>query len=147
LYPLRKEPTHLRLRRQKGFYRSGFEKKIREFFDKEGIAYGYESDKLSYTIPETKHKYTPDFVLRGRSDTTLYLEAKGYMDAQTRRKMLCVRACNPDTDLRIVFQNADKTITKNSKTTYGQWATKHGFLWCDGRTGSIPPEWLKEIET
>jgi len=54
-----------------------------------------------------------------------------------------VRDQHPGLDLRIIFQDASKKITKNSPTTYGMWATKHGFKW--GQQ-IIPFEWMEEAE-
>jgi len=53
--------------------------------------------------------------------------------------MLAVKDAHPHLDIRFVFQR-NNTISKNSKTTYGDWADKHGFKWCV--FPNIPPDWL-----
>ena len=39
--------------------------------------------------------------------------------------------------------NAKSKIRKGSPTTYGEWATKKGFIWADWKTQKIPKDWLK----
>ena len=88
-----------------------------------GRAYQYEAVRLSYTI---QHTYTPDFICPA---TMTIVEAKGFFPAADRKKMLAVKAQHPQYTIRIIFQNAQRTISKASSTTYGEWATKHGFAW------------------
>jgi len=40
-----------------------------------------------------------------------------------------------------VFTNSNTKINKGSKTTYGMWCSKNGFLYADKL---IPKEWLNE---
>ena len=114
-------------------FRSNLEKNIADLLTGLGVSYQYESEKLSYTI---EHNYTPDFVL----PNYLYLEAKGYWDPEDRRKILAVKRCNPDVDIRMVFQSPYNTISKKSKTTYAKWCEKHDIPWCAFHT--IPIDWL-----
>ena len=114
-------------------FRSNLEKNIADLLTGLGVCYEYESEKLSYTI---EHNYTPDFVL----PNYLYLEAKGYWDPEDRRKILAVKRCNPDVDIRMVFQSPYNTISKKSKTTYAKWCEKHDIPWTSYK--DIPIEWL-----
>ena len=114
-------------------FRSNLEKNIADLLTGLGVSYQYESEKLSYTI---EHNYTPDFVL----PNYLYLEAKGYWDPEDRRKILAVKRCNPDVDIRMVFQSPYNTISKKSKTTYAKWCEKHDIPWTSYK--DIPIEWL-----
>ena len=114
-------------------FRSNLEKNIADLLTGLGVSYQYESEKLSYTI---EHNYTPDFVL----PNYLYLEAKGYWDPEDRRKILAVKRCNPDVDIRMVFQSPYNTISKKSKTTYAQWCDKHDIPWTSYK--DIPIDWL-----
>ena len=114
-------------------FRSNLEKNIADLLTGLGVSYQYESEKLSYTI---EHNYTPDFVL----PNYLYLEAKGYWDPEDRRKILAVKRCNPDVDIRMVFQSPYNTISKKSKTTYAQWCDKHDIPWTSYK--DIRIEWL-----
>lgn len=85
---------------------------------------GYERDRLSYTVPESQHYYTPDFKV---GDT--YYEAKGIWDAEDRKKMLLVIAQYPHKKFVMVFYNQNYKIYKGSKTTYAMWCDKHQIAW------------------
>lgn len=113
-------------------YRSGLEERIAKKFDKECIPYLYEVEKFTYTL---ESKYTPDFFL----PNGVILEAKGFFKPSERRKMLAVKQQHPELDIRFVFQR-NNSLSKNSKTSYGDWADKHGFPWCI--YPQIPPHWL-----
>ena len=117
-----------------GGYRSKLERRLATELKRAKIKFEYEPFKLDYV---STHTYTPDFVLCNG----IILEAKGYLDPDTRSKMIAVKACNPDLDIRFVFERADNTLSKRSKTTYGQWATRAGFQWSDG---VVPKEWAEE---
>ena len=114
-------------------YRSGLEERIGNYFDKHAIPFLYEVEKYDYV---TKSRYTPDFFL----PNGVILEAKGFFKPSDRRKMLAVKEQNPELDIRFVFQR-NNTMSKNSKTTYGAWAEKHGFLWCI--YPNIPSGWYE----
>ena len=114
-------------------FRSKLEERVATLLEQLGVAYEYETEKLSYTI---EHNYTPDFVL----PNYVYLETKGYWDAADRRKVLAVKRDNPDVDLRMVFQSPYNTISKKSKTTYAKWCEKHNIPWTAYH--EIPLEWL-----
>lgn len=122
--------------------RSGFELKIKQDLTERKVDFEYESEVFEYTIPESKHKYTPDFVIKrkGKRKKTLYLEAKGLLDSDARKKMVLVKAQHPDKDIRFLFQR-DNPIRKGSKTKYSDWATKNGFEFAVG--SEVPKEWLK----
>ena len=114
-------------------FRSGLEEQVAKLLSSLGISYGYETEKLSYTI---EHDYTPDFILPNYT----YLEAKGYWSAADRRKILAVKKDNPEIDLRMVFQSPYNKISKKSKTTYAKWCDKHDIPWKSYH--NIPLEWL-----
>lgn len=121
-------------------YRSKLEKKVAAQLEDAGVSFGYETLRVPFIVPERKARYTPDFECG-----PVILEAKGYFRKTTdRQRLIQVKASNPDMDLRLVFQDANKPIYKGSKTTYGQWATDHGFLWAD--KGVVPEDWIKEIK-
>ena len=114
-------------------YRSKLEERIAELLQNLGVSFEYESTKVPYVI---RHNYTPDFVL----PNGIYLEAKGYWDAEDRRKILAVKESNPGIDIRMVFQTPYNKISKKSKTTYAQWCIKHDIPWTTFT--DIPLEWL-----
>lgn len=118
--------------------KSKFEKTIADSLTSRNIKYTYEKGlKIKYTVPEEIHEYTPDFKLKGR---TWIVEAKGVLDAATRKKMLHVKRSHPDLDIRFVFQR-DNPIYKGSKTRYTDWASANGF---PSAVGDIPQEWIDE---
>lgn len=111
-----------------------------------GVKYGYETDTFKYQYDP--QKYTPDFVIKRKGKKTLYVEYKGKMTPDIRKKMLAVQKCNPDVQFAIVFENANNGITKrrkkkdgtyNTPTKYWQWAEKKGFLWSEH---TVKEEWL-----
>lgn len=124
--------------------RSGFESRIRKQLDDLKIEYGYETMKLKYVkqvCPKCNEiikigTYTPDLILK---QGKLIIEAKGLLDTAARVKMIAVKFCNPDLDIRIIFQR-DQRIRKGSKTYYSTWAEKFGFPYSIGET--FPKEWL-----
>lgn len=119
------------MRKRRRAYRSGFENRVLDSLKEEGKEFEYEKVSFIYT---TTHKYTPDLLL----PNGIYVELKGFLDKNSRSKMKAVKLQHPDIDLRIVFQDASKPIYTGSKTTFGQWATQHNFIWAEG---SIPKEW------
>lgn len=90
----------------------------------------YEPEKYKYIQPAQDRTYTPDFKTGRRK---IYLEAKGKLDLETRKKMLWFKECNPDIRIIFLFQNPDNKLTKRSKTSYAQWAEDNGFEWLDFR--------------
>mgnify|MGYP003132557122 CR=1 FL=1 len=114
-------------------FRSRLEECIAKTFDKKNIPYLYESRRLSYVLTSN---YTPDFFIND-----LIIEAKGFFKPSDRRKMLAIKDQHPELDIRFIFQR-NNTLSKNSKTTYGDWATKHGFPYCV--YPNIPESWLQQ---
>jgi len=105
---------------------------------KRSVHADYEPDSFKYTVEETR-TYTPDFRILSKSGNTFYIEYKGVLDLETRKKMVRVRDQHPDLDIRFVFQKASNKIRKGSPTSYGMWSDKNGFKWADNH---IPKEWL-----
>ena len=119
-------------------YRSGLEERIQNQFTDAGIEHKYESLTLPYTVPASKHTYTPDFPV-GKH---IIIETKGLFDLEDRKKMLLLKEQYPELDFRFVFQNANLKTDKRYKTTYADWCDKHGFLWAHK---TIPKDWLIDI--
>lgn len=115
-------------------YKSLFEWETAKFFKKHKVAVEYEPFPLEYTLAK---KYHPDWLL----PNGIIIETKGKLDADDKAKMRAVKKFHPHLDIRIVFQNANNKVRKGSKTTYGEWATKAGYLWA---SGTVPKAWLKE---
>jgi len=107
-----------------------------------GRTFEFETVKIDYLKPAKKAKYNPDFVIRKRDGSPMYIESKGRFLTADRQKHLLIRAQFPDIDIRFVFQRATEKIGKGSSTTYAKWAEDKGFKWAD--KGKIPKEWLEE---
>lgn len=117
-------------------YRSGLEETIAKDLKEAGISFLYEDKKITYQVNQVR-TYTPDFIL----PNGIIIETKGRFVVDDRMKHLMIREQYPHLDLRFVFSNSRNKIRKGSKTTYGDWCTKHGFLYADKR---IPDKWLKQ---
>jgi hypothetical protein len=118
-------------------FRSGLEKKIADNLTSKGVGFSFEKTVIPYTTPATPHKYTPDFVL----ENGIIVESKGRFLPADRKKHLLVKAQHPEHDIRFVFSNSKTKISKASKTSYGDWCSKYGYLFADK---DIPDAWLKE---
>jgi len=118
-------------------YRSGLEKRIQEQLNGLSVDYEYEKLKIEYEVHEVR-KYTPDFVILSNG---IIVESKGRFVTADRKKHLLIKKQHPTLDIRFVFSNSKAKINKGSKTTYGDWCDKHGFLYADKL---IPEEWLYE---
>jgi len=114
-------------------FRSGLEEKVSDLLCELGAKYEYESTKIPYIL---QCNYTPDFLL----PNGVFLETKGQLTTEDRRKMKAVKQMHPDLDIRFVFQTPYNKIYKGAKQTYAQWADKNGFPWAAYH--SIPIEWL-----
>ena len=117
-------------------YRSGLEGRISKQLTELSVPFKYEEFKVKYQVSEVR-TYTPDFEL----PNGIIIESKGRFVAADRKKHLMVQKQHPLLDIRFVFSNSRAKINKGSKTTYGDWCDKHGFLYADKL---IPKEWLDE---
>ena len=111
-------------------FKSKLEEKVWSILKKHFPSVKYEPQKYKFIQPEIERTYIPDFKT-GRS--SIYIEAKGKLDLETRKKMIWFRDSNPGIRVIFLFMNPDNKITKRSKTTYAMWATDNGFEWLDFR--------------
>ena len=118
-------------------FRSGLEEKVAEYLASTGVGFSFETLKVPYVKPETKHIYTPDFIL----DNGIIIETKGRWMMEDRKKHILIRKQHPNLDIRILFQNAHAKISKGSKTSYADFCEKHGIPYAHRE---IPVAWLKE---
>jgi hypothetical protein len=123
-------------------YRSGLEHVVAEQIKSTEYDLNYETEIIQYIVPESKHKYTPDFVFTKRDGNLMYIETKGRWTSADRLKMKHVLTSNPGIDIRIVFQSPNQKISKGSKTTYEMYATKIGIKHVANKL--IPESWLSE---
>jgi hypothetical protein len=127
--------SKVRQRALKAGYRSGLEENVATQLKKLGVTAEYETTKIKYRVEEDR-SYTPDFVL----PNGIIIETKGRFVAADRKKHLLIKKQHPELDIRFVFSNSKTKLSKGSKTTYGAWCTKHGYLYADKE---VPLEWLK----
>ena len=119
-------------------YRSGLEDSTAEDLKGRRVKFTYEETKITYTKPASTHSYTPDFVLL---DSGIIVETKGRFLPDDRKKHLLIREQHPELDIRFVFSNSKAKLSKKSKTTYGAWCDKNGFIYADK---VIPKEWERK---
>ncbi len=114
--------------------RSILEVRTQSWLENHDIPFKYEAEKWGYQYePAT---YTPDFKIDGIS-----IECKGKLTKEVRKKLLAIIECNPDKQLYLIFEKPENKINRGSKTTYGEWATKHGIKWSQ----VVPdPTWFKK---
>lgn len=107
--------------------RNKFETKIYRQLKKAGVCFGYETERLTYLLTGY---YLPDFVIQTPLGK-VYIETKGYLRPEHKRKMVAVKKLHPEIDLRILFYaHRDKNI---------KWAEKNGIKYA---VSTIPKEWL-----
>ena len=119
-------------------FRSGLEERIIKQLEEYDIKPNYESIKLDYIIPESKHVYTPDFPVC----KSIVIETKGRWVLEDRQKMLLIIEQHPEIEFRMLFYNSKLKIKKGSKTSYADWCDKHNIKWADKE---IPQEWIADI--
>jgi hypothetical protein len=118
-------------------FRSKFEKGVYEKATDHGGELEYEPRSRIISYVDSSF-YLADFVL----PNGIYVECKGWFSPRDRRKMLAVRRCNPNCDIRMVFMRASNRLTKGKNSmTYGKWCEKYDIQWAEG---SIPTEWWNE---
>lgn len=110
------------VKRKSSKFRSKFEERLSKHL--EYLGFKYEPIKVDYTVPESKHKYTPDFV-RGK----LIYELKGRWTASDRKKMKLLVEQHPEYEIYMIFQNPNIKINKGSKTSYADYCDKNGIKW------------------
>lgn len=108
--------------------RNKFEQKIERQLKKAKVKFSYESERISYLL---SGYYLPDFVISTPTGR-VYIETKGYLRPEHKRKMVAVKKLHPEIDLRILFYAR--------KEQYIKWAEKTGIRWA---VDTIPKEWLE----
>jgi DNA-directed RNA polymerase subunit RPC12/RpoP len=130
-------------------YRSKLEERVCNNLRNRRIDFTYEPYQIAYTTEvrpaycaNCGHKvilkernYTPDVVL----GNGIVVEIKGKFTGEMRTKMLAVRRCNPDLDIRMLFQ-ANNWLTRKKKQRYSDWCDRNGFIYHVGE--QIPSDWV-----
>ena len=117
-------------------YRSGLEQNVLKSLKDRSCSAMYESLKIEWEDLAYR-TYTPDFLL----PNGILVETKGRFTPDDRQKHLAIKKQHPDLDIRFVFTNSKAKLRKGSKTTYGMWCDKHGYLYADR---DVPQEWVDE---
>lgn len=136
----RNYPDRSKLNMQTGLrhgFRSGFEEKVAADLQAKGVPVSFETCRVPYLVPQTKHTYTPDITL----PNGILVELKGKLEPKDRAKTIFVLAQNPTLDLRFVFMRPNDKINKGSPTTYAAWCEKNNIKWA---ARFIPQEWINE---
>lgn len=124
-------------KKQRGRFKRKFKSSLEKLFAaklmQDGLGAQYEPDRFQFV---KKSHYVPDFKIKENT----YIETKGYFAPSDRSKFLSFKEQYPHITVYLVFGNSKNRLNKNSKTTYGEWATKHGIVWRDISDG-IPKEW------
>jgi hypothetical protein len=134
----KKAPATPRSRALAEGYRSGLEETIARSLIAKGHDPQFEAVKIPFKRPETKHTYTPDFILHNG----IVIESKGRFMTADRQKHILIKAQHPNVEIRFVFSNSEARLSKGSPTTYAMWCEKNGFLYA---TKTIPLAWLEEL--
>lgn len=117
-------------------YRSGLELKTADYLNNLSLKYRYEEIKIEWE-DLTYRTYTPDFVLHNG----IIIETKGMFTSADRKKHLAIKKQHPKLDIRFIFENSNRRLSKGAKTRYYQWCNRYNFEYNDR---VIPEEWLKE---
>lgn len=109
--------------------RNPFEKKISQQLKRKKIKFENETERIPYFI---KGDYIPDFILHiGLSK--VYVECKGYLRREDKRKLTAVVKQHPEIDLRILFYRHNAKDIK--------WAEKMGLKYA---ISNLPKDWFDE---
>ena len=131
-------------------YRSKLEERVCNNLRNRRIDFSYEPYQIHYTtevkpaycancghnVILKERSYTPDVVL----GNGIVVEIKGKFTGEMRTKMLAVRRCNPDLDIRMLFQ-ADNWLTRKKKQRYSDWCERNGFTYHVGE--QVPSDWVE----
>ena len=151
--PSYKRSKHTTARKRiMGKFRSMSEKRVASLLRLKGIKFRYEKTHVNYSLKvKTKFRcltcggtsgrveriYIPDFEL----SNGVYIEVKGRLLNEDKRKLEAVKEQHPDLNLVLLFDSNNLLGGKNKKKMrYGDWADKVGIPWA---VKNIPDSWLK----
>lgn len=113
--------------------RNAFERRIDDQLKRLKAGAIYEGARIPYSIDGLY--YQPDWVLKNGN----IIEGKGFLDRDSKRKMLAVKKCHPELKIFFVFYDAYKKIS-GTKETHASWAERNGFPWSHE---VVLEEWIK----
>ena len=85
----------------------------------------YETDKITYTVPERQSTYTPDFRIN-TSNGGFYIEGKGRWTVDDRHKHLLIREQHPNLDIGSSLAMQTPNSTKGHQRPTHSGATSLG---------------------
>lgn len=110
--------------------RNKFEEKTWKWLKRRKVSFKYEAQKIPYVIAS---HYIPDFIIETRLGK-VYVECKGYLRPEDKRKLVAVKRQHPQLDIRIVFYAHSLGNIR--------WAERVGFRYS---IGTIPIDWLEGL--
>lgn len=114
-------------------WRSGFEARIAN-----SLPTAAHAEPEPCGLPYTLHcVYTPDI----RLPNGVFVEIKGELTEEDRRKLIAVKAQHPGIDIRIVLQEPNRLLRRCRHLSQSGWCQKNGFPWA--RDG-IPRRWYDD---
>lgn len=126
---------HRKKRKKGSVYKSGLEEKFASLAEQKKLKFKYELTTFTYVVPS---HYTPDFQIAENR----FVETKGYLSPSNRQRLICFKEQHPNIEICLLFGCASNKLNAKSKTTYREWAKKHGFRCGDIKDG-IPANWWK----
>lgn len=118
-------------------FKSIFEADIAKYLDGKNLPINYEPDTFDYIRKAT---YTPDWKI---SDT-VYVESKGHLTQANRSNLIAFKQQHPEVEIILLFADSRNKLYRGSKTTYAEWAEKHGFRWADWNKHKFPEKWFTD---
>ncbi len=115
--------------------RNKFEKQVSKQLKRLKVSFGYETERLNYTLSGS---YLPDFVIVMSDSRKVYVETKGYLRSEDKRKLVAVKKQHPLIDLRILFYPFK---SQKREIQYTRWAIKNKVPYAIGK---IPKEWFDD---
>jgi hypothetical protein len=91
-------------------YRSGLEIKVKDYLKEKKVKFKYEAIKIEWEDLMYR-TYTPDFILQNG----IIIEVKGRFTSDDRRKHVAIKKQHPDLDIRFVFENSRRKLSKGAK--------------------------------
>lgn len=110
--------------------RNQFEKDTFKYLSKRKVSFTYETEKIPYIL--VCH-YIPDFIV-DVPNGKVYIECKGYLRPEDKRKLIAVKRQNPKLDIRILFYRCNKKQIN--------WAVRNSFKYA---IKTVPLDWLKGL--
>jgi len=119
---------------------SAAEARVVSYLDQHVVDFSYHPEPVRYTLHK---RWWPDLWIHPMDGSPAFLlEIKGWWEAEKRNAWLHMWNQNRHLDIRLAFCNPHQKTSPGAKGTLGEWADKHGILWCSLKGGQpLPQEW------